>query len=74
MSGDAHLWGAETDKAVANFPVSGEPIPAEAVVALPRLLAPQIADPALFAGRLSSLLSENMDAAGGNFPPVGEGE
>src|ERR671926_1936745 len=21
------LWGAETDKAVANFPVSGEPIP-----------------------------------------------
>jgi molecular chaperone HtpG len=34
----------------------------------------QIADPALFAGRLSSLLSENMDAAGGNFPPVGEGE
>jgi molecular chaperone HtpG len=34
----------------------------------------QIADPALFAGRLSSLLSENMDAAGGNFPPAGEGE
>ena len=22
------LWGGETDKAVANFPVSGEPIPA----------------------------------------------
>ena len=21
------LWGGETDKAVANFPVSGEPIP-----------------------------------------------
>ena len=34
----------------------------------------QIADPALFAGRLSSLLSENMDAAGGIFPPAGEGE
>ena len=23
-----HLWGAETEKAIANFPVSGEPIPA----------------------------------------------
>jgi len=21
------LWGAETEKAIANFPVSGEPIP-----------------------------------------------
>ena len=22
-----HLWGGETDKAIGNFPVSGEPIP-----------------------------------------------
>jgi fumarate hydratase, class II len=26
-AGPAKLWGGETDKAVANFPVSGEPIP-----------------------------------------------
>ena len=26
------LWGAETTKAVANFPVSGEPMPAAVVV------------------------------------------
>ena len=34
----------------------------------------QIADPALFAGRLSSLLAESMDAAGGDLPPSGEGK
>src|SRR3954462_5150930 len=28
MATTTNLWGAETDKAVANFPVSGEPIPA----------------------------------------------
>jgi fumarate hydratase, class II len=27
ISGDQELWGAETRKAVENFPVSGEPIP-----------------------------------------------
>ena len=26
--GSTELWGPETAKAVANFPVSGEPIPA----------------------------------------------
>ncbi len=26
-TGDRTLWGAETEKAIANFPVSGEPIP-----------------------------------------------
>jgi fumarate hydratase, class II len=31
------LWGGETDKAVANFPVSGEPIPAAVVHWLGRL-------------------------------------
>jgi fumarate hydratase class II len=25
------LWGAETDKAIANFPISGEPVPIEVV-------------------------------------------
>jgi fumarate hydratase, class II len=28
ISGDQELWGAETRKAIENFPVSGEPIPA----------------------------------------------
>src|ERR671926_1966330 len=33
------LWGAETDKAVANFPVSGEPIPAPVARWLGRIKA-----------------------------------
>ena len=33
------LWGGETDKAVANFPVSGQPIPAPVVHWLGRLKA-----------------------------------
>jgi fumarate hydratase, class II len=33
------LWGAETDKAVANFPVSGDPIDAEVVHWLGRIKA-----------------------------------
>ena len=31
------LWGPETDKAVANFPVSGEPVPAQVVHWLARV-------------------------------------
>jgi len=27
MSAQAQLWGAETEKAVANFPISGETMP-----------------------------------------------
>ncbi len=33
------LWGGETDKAVANFPVSGEPIPAAVAHWLGRIKA-----------------------------------
>src|SRR5438309_7036345 len=33
------LWGGETDKAVANFPVSGEPIPASVARWLGRIKA-----------------------------------
>src|SRR3954447_22233669 len=33
------LWGSETDKAVANFPVSGEPIPASVARWLGRIKA-----------------------------------
>ncbi len=38
MSGEK-LWGGETDKAVANFPVSGEPIPASVAHWLGRIKA-----------------------------------
>ena len=33
------LWGAETDKAVANFPVSGDPVKLEVVHWLGRIKA-----------------------------------
>src|SRR5581483_747094 len=35
----AQLWGGETEKAVANFPVSGEPIPAPVARWLGRIKA-----------------------------------
>ena len=33
------LWGSETDKAVANFPVSGEPVPPPVIHWLGRIKA-----------------------------------
>ena len=39
MSEQEKLWGSETDKAVANFPVSGEPVHAEVVHWLGRVKA-----------------------------------
>ena len=36
---DEKLWGGETDKAVGNFPVSGQPIPAPVVHWLGRIKA-----------------------------------
>ena len=42
MSGTAErqeLWGGETTKAVANFPVSGEPIPSDVARWLGRIKA-----------------------------------
>jgi fumarate hydratase class II len=39
ISGDKELWGAETRKAVENFPVSGEPIPAPVARWLGRIKA-----------------------------------
>jgi fumarate hydratase class II len=36
---DTKLWGGETDKAVANFPVSGQPVPAPVIHWLGRLKA-----------------------------------
>src|SRR5712691_8054175 len=37
MSKRAQLWGAETDKAVANFPISGETVPVDVVRWLARI-------------------------------------
>jgi fumarate hydratase class II len=39
MATETKLWGAETDKAVANFPVSGQPIPAPVIHWLGRIKA-----------------------------------
>src|SRR6478752_2712316 len=39
VTGQTELWGAETRKAVENFPVSGEPIPASVVHWLGRIKA-----------------------------------
>src|SRR6476469_7640935 len=39
VTGQTELWGAETRKAVENFPVSGEPIPASVVHRLGRIKA-----------------------------------
>jgi fumarate hydratase, class II len=39
ISGDKELWGGETRKAVENFPVSGEPIPAPVARWLGRIKA-----------------------------------
>jgi len=38
-SGDQQLWGGETEKAVENFPVSGQPVPAPVIRWLGRLKA-----------------------------------
>jgi fumarate hydratase class II len=39
MTTETKLWGVETDKAVANFPVSGHPIPAPVIHWLGRIKA-----------------------------------
>src|SRR4029078_3574992 len=39
VTGQTELWGAETRKAVENFPVSGEPIPAAVIHWLGRIKA-----------------------------------
>jgi fumarate hydratase class II len=37
MVGDERLWGAETEKAIANFPISGEPMPPSVIHWLGRI-------------------------------------
>ncbi len=69
-STDDKLWGAETTKAVENFPVSGEPVPAPVVHWLGRLKAAA----ARVNGELGLLdpeLAERIAAAG---DAIGAGE
>jgi fumarate hydratase class II len=58
-----HLWGGETTKAVANFPVSGEPVPAGVVHWLGRIKAAAARVNAEL-GLLPPELAERIAAAG----------
>src|SRR5690349_694742 len=57
------LWGSETDKAVANFPVSGEPIPASVAHWLGRIKAAAARVNAEL-GLLDAEMAERIAAAG----------
>ncbi|MGI8606217.1 MAG: lyase family protein, partial [Gaiellaceae bacterium] len=57
------LWGGETSKAVANFPVSGEPIPAPVVHWLGRIKAAAARANADL-GLLDPALAERIAGAG----------
>jgi fumarate hydratase class II len=63
MTVETKLWGGETDKAVANFPVSGHPIPAPVVHWLGRLKAAAARVNAELGG-LDADLAERIAAAG----------
>ena len=65
-----HLWGGETEKAIGNFPVSGEPIPAPLVHWLGRIKA-AAARANSDLGLLDADLAERI-AAGGDA--VGSGD
>jgi fumarate hydratase class II len=60
---EAKLWGGETDKAVANFPVSGEPMPTPVVRWLGRIKAAAARVNAEL-GLLDADLAERIAAAG----------
>ncbi|MEX2420508.1 MAG: lyase family protein, partial [Actinomycetota bacterium] len=57
------LWGAETTKAIANFPVSGQPIPAPVVHWLGRIKAAAARVNAEL-GLLDADIAERIAAAG----------
>ena len=65
------LWGGETDKAVANFPVSGEPIPASVAHWLGRIKAAAAranADLGLLDGEMAGRIAAAADrVAAGEF-------
>jgi fumarate hydratase class II len=64
------LWGSETDKAIANFPVSGHPVPAPVVHWLGRIKAAAARTNAELE-LLDSELAERIGAAG---DAIGRGE
>ena len=64
------LWGGETDKAVDNFPVSGNPIPAPVIRALGRIKAAAARVNAEL-GLLDADIAERI-AAGGDAVAAGE--
>jgi fumarate hydratase class II len=77
MTGDREqLWGGETDKAIENFPVSGEPIPAPVVHWLGRIKAAAArtnADLGLLDSDLADRIARAADSVGngehdGQFP------
>jgi fumarate hydratase class II len=62
-----HLWGGETDKAIGNFPVSGEPIPVPLVRWLGKIKAAAArvnADLGLLDADLAGRIAEGGDAVG----------
>src|SRR3954469_17913334 len=63
MATTTNLWGGETDKAVANFPVSGEPIPASVAHWLGRIKAAAARANADL-GLLDAEMAERIAAAG----------
>ncbi len=69
-SDEDKLWGGETDKAVANFPVSGHPIPAPVVHWLGRIKAAAARTNAEL-GLLDADVAERIGAAG---DAIGRGE
>ncbi len=60
---ESKLWGGETDKAIANFPVSGHPIPAPVVHWLGRLKAAAARVNAEL-GKLDPAVAERIATAG----------
>ena len=69
-SDEDKLWGSETDKAVANFPVSGHPIPAPVVHWLGRIKAAAARTNAEL-GLLDADVAERIGEAG---DAIGRGE
>jgi fumarate hydratase class II len=62
MSSEQHLWGGETDKAVANFPISGERVPLPVVHWLGRVKS-AAAHVNVELGLLDAKLAEKVIAA-----------
>jgi len=64
---NGHLWGGETEKAIGNFPVSGEPIPAPLVHWLGRIKAAAArvnGDLGLLDAELAERIASGGDAVG----------